>query len=96
MGQRTKISLGYKKIESLLLPQGIGLPSSARQGKMPSFALITPESGPVRWRDDGVAPTPTEGMPLSAGSTMIYDGNLAKIQFVAQLPSAKLNITFYE
>lgn len=98
MGQKAKISLGYKKIESLLVPQGIDAPSSRKSSdiKMASLAVITAENGAVRWRDDGVDPTPTQGMPLQAGSTLVYDGNMSRIKFIAQLPSAKLNVTFYE
>lgn len=95
MGQKAKVSLGYKKIESLLVPQGIDAPAS-RDGRIASLAIINAENGAVRWRDDGVDPTPTQGMPLQAGSTLVYDGAMSRIKFIAQLPSAKLNVTFYE
>jgi hypothetical protein len=61
----------------------------------PTFALITPETQAVRWRDDGVAPTASVGMPLAAGVTLQYDGNLKNIQFIEQTGSAKLNISYY-
>ena len=94
----TKVSLGYKKIESLVVPQSLDAPKikRGRDERVCSLAVITAEGGAVRWRDDGVAPTPTDGMPLQAGSTLVYDGNLAKIQFIGQLPLAKLNVSFYE
>jgi len=61
----------------------------------PVIALITPESQDVRWRDDGVAPTATVGMPLASGVTLQYDGDLTKIKFIEQTASAKINISYY-
>ena len=49
----------------------------------------------MRWRDDDVSPTSTVGMPLAAGVTLQYDGDLTKIRFIEQAASAKLNITYY-
>jgi hypothetical protein len=34
-------------------------------------------------------------MPLAAGVTLQYDGDLTKILFIEQLASAKLNVTYY-
>ena len=48
-----------------------------------------------RWRDDGVAPTASVGMPLAAGVTLQYDGDINQIQFIEQTGGAKLNITYY-
>src|SRR3989304_6932841 len=38
----------------------------------------------VRWRDDGTAPTATEGMRLEAGAIMEYDGDLAAFQMIRE------------
>jgi hypothetical protein len=62
---------------------------------MPTLAVITAETNGVRWRDDGVAPTASVGMPLAAGSTLQYDGDIRKIRFIEQTASAKLNISYY-
>ena len=48
-----------------------------------------------RWRDDGVAPTASVGMPLAVGVTLQYDGDINQIQFIEQTSGAKLNITYY-
>ena len=61
----------------------------------PVIALITPESQAVRWRDDGIAPTASVGMPLAVGVTLQYDGDLTQIKFIEQAASAKINITYY-
>jgi hypothetical protein len=34
-------------------------------------------------------------MPLAAGVTLQYDGDLTKIKFIEQSASAKLNVSYY-
>jgi len=89
--------LGYQQITTLSSAQSLTVPSRDVNGLSvkPSIALITPETQAVRWRDDGVAPTASVGMPLAAGVTLQYDGDLTKIQFIEQTASAKLNISYY-
>ena len=89
--------LGYQQITSLSSATGLTVPSKDLQGLAgtPRIAIITAESQAVRWRDDGVAPTASVGMPLAAGATLQYDGDLTQIQFIEQTASAKLNITYY-
>ena len=90
--------LGYQQISSLRAATGLTVPSKdpvTGLNVMPTIALITPESQGVRWRDDGSAPTASVGMPLAAGVTLQYDGDLHKIQFIEQTASAKLNISYY-
>jgi hypothetical protein len=60
-----------------------------------NFALITPDTNGVRWRDDGTAPTASIGMPLAAGVTLQYDGDLSKIKFIESTASAVLNVSYY-
>jgi len=60
-----------------------------------NFALITPETQGVRWRDDGTAPTASIGMPIAAGAYFSYDGDLNRIKFIEQTASAELNISYY-
>jgi len=89
--------LGYQQITTLSSATELTVPSVDLNGLSckPSMALITPEGQAVRWRDDGVAPTASAGMPLAAGVTLQYDGDLTKIRFIEQLSGAKLNITYY-
>lgn len=90
--------LGYEQISTLSSSIGLTVPSkdpTTGLNVMPTFALITPETNGVRWRDDGVAPTATVGMPLAAGVTLQYDGDLKKIRFIEQTASAKINISYY-
>jgi hypothetical protein len=89
--------LGYQQITSLSSAASLTVPQTDLNGLAckPSLALITAETQAVRWRDDGVAPTASVGMPLASGATLQYDGDLTKIQFIEQTASAKINITYY-
>jgi hypothetical protein len=90
--------IGYQQISSLSSAQALTVPSVdpvTGLNQRPNLALITPETNGVRWRDDGVAPTASIGMPLAAGVTLQYDGDLRKIQFIEQTASAKINISYY-
>ena len=89
--------LGYQQITSLSSAASLTVPSKDVQGLncKPSIALITPEGQAVRWRDDGVNPTATVGMPLAVGVTLQYDGDLTQIKFIEQTASAKINISYY-
>jgi len=90
-------ALGYQQITSLGSAQSLTVPTRDAQGMSvkPSLALITPLTQTVRWRDDGVAPTASVGMPLLAGVTLQYDGDLNRIQFIEATASAELNISYY-
>lgn len=90
-------TLGYQQITSLSSATALTVPTKDLNGLncRPSIAIITPEAQAVRWRDDGVAPTATVGMPLAVGVTLQYDGDITKIKFIDQVAGAKLNITYY-
>lgn len=88
---------GYQQIATLTSSTGLTVPTITPEGLngKPVFALIIAEGAPVRWRDDGTAPTASVGMPLAVGVPLQYDGDLAKIRFIEQSASAKLNISYY-
>ena len=81
--------LGYQQITSLSSSTALTVPDGA------TLALIVPEAQTVRWRDDGVAPTSSVGMPVVANSSMSYDGDLKKIRFIAATAGAILNVSYY-
>jgi hypothetical protein len=89
--------MGYQQITSLSTATKLTVPPRDIGGLIgsPRIAIITPETQNVRWRDDGVAPTASIGMPLAAGVTLQYDGDLSQIQFIEQTAGAKLNISYY-
>jgi hypothetical protein len=90
-------TMGYQQITSLSSSTALTVPKQTQLGlaSTPAIALITPEAQAVRWRDDGVAPTASVGMPLAAGVTLQYDGDITKIRFIEQTAGAKLNVTYY-
>ena len=90
-------ALGYQQITSLSTVAGLTLPTKNANGSSvsPVLAVIIAEAQAVRWRDDGVDPTASVGMPLAAGATLEYDGDLARIRFIEQATGAKLNVSYY-
>lgn len=89
--------LGYQQITSLSASSALTVPTVDANGLnvKPTIAIIVSETAGVRWRDDGVAPTGTVGMPLAAGVTLQYDGDLSRIRFIQQSAGAILNISYY-
>lgn len=69
---------------------GLTVPSGA------TIAEICVEGAAVRYRDDGVAPTATVGMPVAAGSCFPYSGPLSSVQFIAQSGSPTLDVSYYK
>jgi hypothetical protein len=89
--------LGYQQITSLSASTALTVPAVDANGlsAKPTIAIITPETAGVRWRDDLTAPTATVGMPLAAGVTLQYDGDLTKIRFIQQSAGAIINVSYY-
>lgn len=88
--------LGFQQIAVLTASTGLTVPG-ASTGILPArMAIIHAEAQPVRWRDDGVAPTATVGMRLQPGQELKYDGDLNAIRFIEETASAKINISYYE
>ena len=89
--------LGYQQITSLGSATGLTVPTRDANGLSvkPVMAIITPLTADVRWRDDGTDPTASVGMPLAAGVTLQYDGDLSRIKFIQNGGTAELNISYY-
>jgi hypothetical protein len=89
--------LGYQQLTSITDATKLTVPIIDLNGLAcrPTIAVITGEAKTARWRDDDVAPTTTVGMPLAAGVTLQYDGDLTKIQFIATESGAILNVSYY-
>jgi len=88
---------GYQQITNLSSSIGLTVPTTTPEGlnAKPVFALIVAEGAPVRWRDDGIAPSASVGMPIAVGVPLQYDGDLTKIRFIQQSASGILNISYY-
>ena len=87
-----RIPKGYQQLTVSTTAVGLTIPSGATR------AVVYVESQPVRWRDDGVAPTSTVGVP--AVDTDAFE--LPSIQSVNQFQAirsgasdATLNIVYY-
>ena len=80
---------GYQQITAVNASVGLTVPSGA------VIALIRANTQAVRWRDDGTAPTAAIGVPLAAGETLQYEGDLSAIKFIEQTASAALDISYY-
>lgn len=89
---------GYEQLTSLATATNINPPPRDVNGLVcsPTRAVIITEDAPVRWRDDGIDPTPSVGMLLAVGSVFSYDGDLNKIKFIQQSAAAKLNVSYYK
>lgn len=63
----------------------------------PNYALIRAETQAIRYRDDGTAPTAavSGGMPLAVGEVLEFDGEIGKLQFIAQAGTATVNVNLY-
>ena len=82
--------LGYDQVTSL--GSATNLPSIPHGAIM---VLVSCSTAAVRWRDDGVAPTASVGMPLAVGQEFQYAGDLAGIRFIQQASGAVLDISYY-
>ena len=59
------------------------------------YALIRVETDSIRWRDDGTDPTAANGMLLSAGETMTYDGPLSALKMIRVTTDATVHVSYY-
>jgi hypothetical protein len=81
--------LGYQQIAALTASQLLPtIPGAA------VTAIVTPRA-PVRWRDDGTAPTASVGMYLAADQALTYQGNLAALRLIAVSGSVEVNVSYY-
>ena len=86
------VSLGFQQISAATLATAVGLTIPAGA----TVALLSVDTAPVRWRDDGTAPTASIGMPIPSGQAPFqYSGTLANLQFIAESGSPVLNVSYY-
>lgn len=82
---------GYTQITSLSSAVSIGtIPDGTR------LTLVQAETQNVRWRDDGTNPTSSVGMLLSAGQTLVYNGDPRSLRVIETTSSAVVNVAFYK
>lgn len=86
----TLIPRGYQQITTLGTVQTLNVPAGA------TVALIHAQGQDVRYRDDGSDPTATVGMPIPAGGSLTYNGDLGTLRFIEQAAGAGLNVLYYQ
>lgn len=60
------------------------------------IAEICVETAAVRYRDDGIAPTSSVGIPAASGACFQYGGPLNKIQFITQTSGSTIDVSYYK
>lgn len=91
---------GYQQITNVSVAVGLTVPTRATDGNStptgPTYCLLQAEGAPIRWRDDGTAPTASAGMILYPGDAPFpYDGPLSAIRFIQASATAILNVSYY-
>ena len=90
--------LGYQQISAATLAASthLTLPTPLPNGMQVGYTVIQNNgTGPVRWRDDGTAPTTTVGMVLPNGSELDYFGEMTALLFIAESGAPILDIDYY-
>lgn len=87
---------GYQQLTSIDTASKLTVPTTLCAGPV-TMIQFTAEAQAVRYRDDGVAPTATVGMPIAVGTLPVtYEGAIGNIQFISQTSGAKLNVSYYK
>ena len=92
MNSQSYVPLGYQQLSSTTLESAASLtvPAGATD------VLLSADTEPVRFRDDGTAPTSTTGIAIPNGlAPFLYSGTLSTLQFIAGSSGAILNALFY-
>jgi len=79
---------GYQQLTPAVAT-GLTVPGGA------TMALIQAVTQNVRWRDDGTSPAAGVGMRISAGEEFWYTGDLDAIEFIQEVASTQLNVSYY-
>ena len=78
-GNRLPIAGSYHQINPV---SATGITVNTADKKKARVALIKAEAQPVRWRDDGTAPTAANGFLLDVGEEFWYTGDVQAIKFI--------------
>lgn len=85
-------ALGYQQLTVDGTARSFTLPA----GRTVRLAVAVVETNPIRYRDDGTAPTASVGTPVDPKNTIyICSGSVASFQAIRTGSSAVLNIHYY-
>jgi hypothetical protein len=88
-----RVPCGYQQ---LLVNSAASLTIPAACGGAASLAVIKAEIAPLRFLDNGSAPTTTVGMPIAIADAPIhYEGTISALQFIAQTSGGIVDVAFY-
>lgn len=91
--------MGYQQIVGAAASTGLTVPSVdpvTGLAAKPIQAVIICEGAGIRWRDDGIAPTASVGMPIAVGTVFVYDGDLNRLRIIQQAATSTINIGYYK
>jgi uncharacterized membrane protein YgdD (TMEM256/DUF423 family) len=80
---------GYQQITLSGAATGLTVPA------LSTVAYVQVDTAPVRWRDDGTAPTSTIGMQIPIGGTVTFSGDMSVVKFIAASGTPVLNVSYY-
>ncbi len=60
-----------------------------------SVYVLVQADNPIRYRDDGVAPTAAVGVRIPADGTLFYTGDLTAFRFIGVASGAVVNLAYY-
>lgn len=89
-----RVPCGYLQV-TVTTVQSLTIPAACNG--VPSLAVIKAEVQALRYRDDGVAPTISVGMPIAVTDAPIpYEGTISALQFIAQTSGGIVDVLFYK
>ena len=99
MNKEITSCMGYQQIVGAVASTALTVPSRdpvTGLAGTPIQAVIICDGAGIRWRDDGVAPTASVGMPIAVGTTFVYDGDLTRLRIIQQAATATINVAYYK
>jgi hypothetical protein len=81
--------LGFQTVASFSASTGFTPPTGA------TVCFIQAEGNPVRWRDDGTAPTASAGQLLPLNTLLTYSAALSAVRFIPTTGSSTLDVGCY-
>jgi hypothetical protein len=89
---------GYQKVTSLGTVKTLTMPTvpaGPGAGVRVRAVLLKTETQAVRWRDDGVDPSATDGMLIDVGDEFWYAGKVSALRFIEATAGAVLHASLY-
>jgi hypothetical protein len=89
---------GYQKVTGLGSVKTLTMPASGTGpggGVKVRAVLLKTETQSVRWRDDDVDPSATDGMLIDVGDEFWYAGKVSKLRFIETVAGAVLHASLY-